>query len=276
MSSLNIKGQLFSLDEPIVMGILNVTPDSFYEGSRVNSIEKILSKAEKMLQEGARILDVGGYSSRPGADHISEEEELRRIIEPIIQIKKEFPESILSIDTFRRKIAEVALDKGADIVNDISGGSLDESMFDLIIERNIPYIMMHMKGDPQTMKSLNQYDYLLKEVTSYFAEKIWKLETNGVNDIIIDPGFGFAKNREQNFHLLNHLDYLKHMEKPILAGLSRKSMIFKSLDISQDEALNGTTVLNVLALQKGASILRVHDVKPALEAIKLYQLTINN
>jgi dihydropteroate synthase len=254
------------------MGILNVTPDSFYAGSRKTELDTILQTARRMVDEGATMLDIGGYSSRPGADDIPLEEELGRIEGPVQRIREELPEVIISIDTFRSRVAERAISLGADIVNDISGGQLDSQMFDLLEEAKVPYIMMHMKGTPQTMKQLNQYEDMLTEMMSYFAEKIENLKSRGVVDIIVDPGFGFAKDRNQNFELLHNFEYFKFLERPILAGLSRKSMIFKSLNITQDEALNGTTVLNTVALQKGASILRVHDVKPAVEAIKLLDL----
>lgn len=260
------------LSKPKVMGILNVTPDSFYAHSRKMELEAILKAATEMVEQGVDIIDIGGYSSRPGADDVPLSEELKRIEEPVRKLREQFPTIAISIDTFRSQVAERALKLGADIVNDISGGQLDERMYDLLQEVKVPYIMMHMKGTPQTMKQLNQYDDMLKEMMSYFAKKIENLTSRGVVDIVIDPGFGFAKDRSQNFELLHSLEYFKFLERPILAGLSRKSMIFKSLNISQGEALNGTSVLNTVALQKGASILRVHDVRPAVEAIKLLDL----
>ena len=273
LSSINIGGRLINLSEPRVMGILNVTPDSFYKGSRRNHEQEILNSARQMLEEGATFLDVGGYSSRPGADHIPEIEEIKRIKTPIELLKSEFPEAILSIDTFRTGVAEVAVKSGASMVNDISGGHLDNKMYDFIADSKVPYIAMHMKGTPQTMKELSNYQDMLKEITYYFSEILEKLTGKGVSDVILDPGFGFAKNIQQNFELLRSLDYLRILEHPLLAGLSRKSMIYKTLKNSPGEALNGTTVLNTLALQKGVSILRVHDVKPAVEAITLLKKT---
>lgn len=268
--TLNLRGRLMDLSEPKVMGILNVTPDSFYKESRTNTEKDILTKAEKMLREGASLLDVGGYSSRPGAEDISETEETQRISKAIQLLVKEFPEAILSIDTFRSAVAKTAVAEGAALINDISGGSLDKKMFETVAELRVPYVLMHMQGTPQTMSSLTNYNNLMKEVMEYFHQKISALQQLGVNDIILDPGFGFAKTTEQNFTLLNHLDQFKLLGKPLLAGLSRKSMIWKTLHTSAEEALNGTTALNMTALLRGASILRVHDVKEAMEAIKLY------
>lgn len=270
--TINVKGSLIDLSKPKVMGIINVTPDSFYKGSRENRSKDILKKAELMIAEGATFLDIGGYSSRPGAEDISIEEEILRIEKPIKEINSEFPNVIISIDTFRSEVAAAAVSSGASIVNDISGGDLDDKMFDTIAKLKIPYIAMHMKGTPQNMLEKTDYEDLLSEVTMSFVSKIDKLKSLGLHDIIIDPGFGFAKNKAQNFELLNRLDYLKHLGRPTLVGLSRKSMIYKSLNTSPDRALNGTTVLNTVALLKGASILRVHDVKAAAEAIELINL----
>ncbi|GAA4315724.1 dihydropteroate synthase [Pontixanthobacter gangjinensis] len=266
---INCKGNLIDLSEPKVMGIINITPDSFYRGSRSNTEKEILNKAEQMLAEGATFLDLGAYSSRPGADDIPVEEELERMLPAIELILKEFPEALLSIDTFRAQVAERSIQAGAALINDISAGKLDENMLQLIAEYQVPYIMMHMKGSPQTMKDLNQYEDLTAEVLFYFSERIDAARKLGINDIIIDPGFGFAKNIEQNYELLSKLELFKNLELPVLAGISRKSMIWKKLNISAEEALNGTSVLNTAALLKGANILRVHDVKEAVECIKL-------
>jgi dihydropteroate synthase len=268
--TLNIKGKLVDLGTPVVMGILNITPDSFFEGSRFNTELEILTQTEKMLSEGATFIDVGGYSSRPGAEDISVDEECSRVSKAISAICKEFPQTIISIDTFRSEVARQAVQEGAAIINDISAGELDRKMFETVAALNVPYIAMHMRGNPQTMKELTSYTNLVKEVMAYFIDKISHLKALGVNDIIIDPGFGFAKTIDQNFELLTHLDYLKNLERPILAGLSRKSMIWKTLGITAEGALNGTTALNMTALLKGASILRVHDVKEAVEVIKLH------
>ncbi len=274
-NTINIKGNLISLETPKVMGILNVTPDSFYAGSRVNQIDDILKKASQMLSEGADFLDVGGYSSRPGADDISIEEEVKRTAPIIKELKGVFPEAIISIDTFRAPVALKAIDAGADIINDISGGELDKQMFEIVADTKTPYIIMHMRGTPQNMVTKTDYEDILKEVLHYFQKKLDVLQKKGVTDLILDPGFGFAKNREQNFYLLQHLNDLDVLERPILAGVSRKSMIYKTLGVSTEEALNGTTILNTLALQNGANILRVHDVKEAVEVVKLSDLTYN-
>jgi len=257
------------------MGIINITPDSFYSGSRSTSEKEILLSAEKMLKEGATFLDLGAYSSRPGANDISLEEELSRMLPAIELILNEFPEAMLSIDTFRAEVAEKGIHAGAAMINDISAGKLDENMLPVIAKYQVPYIMMHMKGTPQTMKEFNQYEDLTADILFYFSERIKAAREIGINDIIIDPGFGFAKNIDQNFELLSKLEIFKNLDLPILAGISRKSMIWKKLNISADEALNGTTVLNTTALLKGANILRVHDVKEAVECIKLTQELIN-
>ncbi len=270
--TLNIGGKIIDLTEPKVMGILNITPDSFFEGSRVNSEKEILAQTEKMLNEGVDFLDLGAYSSWPGADDISIEEEINRLIPAVKLISNEFPKAILSIDTFRAKVAEQAIENGAHMINDISGGNLDHQMFETVAKLKVPYILMHMKGTPQTMKSLNQYENIIQEISSYFSDKIAQLKAIGVNDIILDPGFGFAKNIDQNYELLNHFDEFRMLGYPVLAGLSRKSMIWKKLSITPTDALNGTTILNTIALQNGASILRVHDVKEAKECIKILDL----
>ena len=272
---INCKGNLIDLSTPKVMGILNITPDSFYGGSRTTTEKEILEKAETMLTEGATFLDLGAYSSRPGADDIPVEEELKRMLPAIELVLKEFPEVILSVDTFRAQVAQKSIQAGAAMINDISAGKLDEKMLAVIAQFQVPYIMMHMKGTPQTMKDLNQYGDLTSEVLFYFSERIEEARKLGINDIIVDPGFGFAKNIQQNYELLEKLDLFKNLDLPVLAGISRKSMIWKKLDISASEALNGTTVLNTTALLKGANILRVHDVKEAMECIKLTSELIN-
>lgn len=269
--TINCKGNLVDLDHPKVMGILNLTPDSFYDGGIYKDEKSILRQVEKMLSEGATFIDLGAYSSRPGADDISEEEELNRML-PVVEILlREFPEAILSIDTFRSKIAERCLETGATIINDISAGKLDENMFELIAKFKAPYIMMHMRGNPKTMQQQTDYQDLINEIRHYFSERIAKARALGIYDIIIDPGFGFSKTKEQNFEILQQLELFKTFELPILAGLSRKSMIYKTLGGNADSALNGTTALNMLALDRGAKILRVHDVKEAMECVKLHE-----
>ena len=267
--TINCAGKLIDLSIPKIMGILNITPDSFYDGGRYNSDKKILDHVEKMIIDGAIFIDIGAYSSRPGGVDIDENEELKRIIPAIELVNKKFPEIIISIDTFRSKVAEACLNSGASIINDISASQLDEKMMEAIAKYNVPYIIMHMKGNPQNMMDKTNYDDMLQEMIKYFSKKINQAISYKINDIIIDPGFGFAKNIKQNYDLLNHLDLLKILDKPIMVGISRKSMIYKSLDSTPEEALNGTTVLNTVALIKGASILRVHDVKEANECIKL-------
>lgn len=268
-STININGRLMDLSSPKVMGIINVTPDSFYSGSRKQTDSEVFYQAERMLKEGASFLDVGGYSSRPGATDISIEEEVQRVQLAIDGIITRFPEAIVSVDTFRSEVAKAAVDAGASMVNDISAGMLDDQMLETVGKLKVPYIAMHMRGAPQNMKELSKYDDLLKEVMQYFSERLVKIREAGIKDVVIDPGFGFAKTIEQNYYLLNHVDYLKKLDLPMLVGVSRKSMIYKLLNISAEDALNGTTVLNTLALLKGASILRVHDVKEAMESIKL-------
>ncbi|MBW1298554.1 dihydropteroate synthase [Aquimarina litoralis] len=267
--TINCKGTLIELNTPKVMGILNLTPDSFYDGGKYKDESQILFQVEKMLQEGATFIDLGAYSSRPGADHISKEEEERRILPIVTLILSKFPDTILSIDTFRSSIASKCVEAGAAIINDISAGNLDTDMIRTVGKLKVPYIMMHMKGTPQTMKSLDQYSDLIKEIQFYFSQKVLEARKEGINDIIIDPGFGFAKNIDQNFELLKKLNLLNFQDLPILAGISRKSMIYKTLNSTPSESLNGTTSLNTIALLQGASILRVHDVKEAIECIKL-------
>ena len=267
--TINCKGQLIDVSSPKVMGILNVTPDSFYDGGKHKNERDILRHVEKMLNDGATFIDVGAYSSRPNAAHITEDEELKRLLPIISLILEKFPETLLSIDTFRSEVAKQCVIAGAALVNDISAGKMDDHMLQTIAHLKVPYIMMHMKGTPQTMQQQTNYDNLTKDILFYFSERMAAAKQLGIIDIIVDPGFGFAKTREQNFELLQQLELFKILEKPLLVGVSRKSMIYKTLDTTADHALNGTTVLNTIALQKGASILRVHDVKEAMECITL-------
>lgn len=267
-----IKGRVYSLDKPKLMGILNLTPDSFFEGSRVSQEEKkILGTSEKMISEGADFLDLGGYSTRPGALDISVEEEIQRVAPAISLIKREFPEILISVDTFRSEVAKVAVESGADLINDISAGNLDSKMLETVAHLGVPYIAMHMRGTPQTMQEETAYQDLVPEILYYFSEKLEVFRKLGIKDVIIDPGFGFAKTREQNFQLLRDLKSFQRLGLPILAGVSRKSMIYKTLQISASEALNGTTALNMFALLQGANILRVHDVKEAKETVTLFE-----
>jgi dihydropteroate synthase len=269
--TLNVRGTLMDLSKPKIMGVLNLTPDSFYDGGRNNSLADALRKTEQLLSEGADLLDLGAYSSRPDAEHITEELEFERMIPVIRAIAKEFPKALLSVDTFRSGIAKAAVGEGADLINDISAGAMDSDMFKTIAELKVPYIMMHMRGTPQTMASQTNYTNLIVEIAQYFAEKIQALKELGVKDLIIDPGFGFAKTLEQNYELLGKLEHLKITGHPILAGLSRKSMIYKLLDTDAEHALNGTTAANTIALLNGATILRVHDVQAAIEAVKIVE-----
>jgi dihydropteroate synthase len=273
-TTLNAKGRIVDLSVPSVMAILNITPDSFYDSSRATSVDDALFKTEAFLKEGAAFIDIGAYSSRPGAEDVSISDELSRLIPVIEAINKRFPEAILSIDTFRAQVAEEGIAAGAHLINDISGGELDEAMFETVAKLGVPYILMHMKGTPQTMHIEPSYDNVVLEVVDYFVHKLAALRALGVKDILLDPGFGFAKRRVHSFELLNHLEDLQIFGLSMLAGLSRKSMIYKSLDTSAEAALNGTTVVNTIALLKGASILRVHDVKAAVECIKLVEKTL--
>ncbi|UQD56804.1 dihydropteroate synthase [Flavobacterium sp. K5-23] len=271
--TINCKGQLIDLSIPKVMGILNVTPNSFFDGGKYKNESEILTQVEEMLRDGATFIDIGAYSSKPNAEFVSEEEELNRII-PVIQlILKKFPEAHLSIDTFRSEVARACIENGAAIINDISAGNLDPKMFEVIAQFNVPYIMMHMRGTPQTMQGLTNYEDIIKEMLFYFSKKINVARSFGINDLIIDPGFGFAKTLEQNFEVVRNLELFKLLELPILVGISRKSMVYKSLNTSSQEALNGTTVLNTISLTKGANILRVHDVKEAMECVTLFNKT---
>jgi dihydropteroate synthase len=269
--TLNLNGRLLDLHTPVVMGILNVTPDSFYDRGQYTNESNLLRHVEKMIAEGAAIIDVGGYSSRPGASDISVDEELKRVIDAIKAIKKHFAGTVISVDTFRSTVAKASVGEGAEVINDISGGELDDKMFSVVAALKVPYICMHMKGTPQTMNSFVSYDNMLHEIVGYFHPKLAALHRLGVKDIILDPGFGFAKTADQSFQLLNNLDHLKILEKPLLVGLSRKSMIWKTLNIQPELALNGTIALNMVALMKGVSILRVHDVREAVECITLYK-----
>jgi dihydropteroate synthase len=267
---INAGGRLLDLEIPRVMGILNITPDSFYPGSRYNTNDEILKAATIMLEDGADILDVGGYSSRPGAKDISYEEERKRVLKVIKLINREHPEAIISVDTFRAEIAKEAIvECGATIINDISGGDADIKMFPVVGSLNVPYIMMHMKGNPRTMQKKPVYEDIVADILKWFGERIFKLKSAGVKDIIIDPGFGFGKTIDHNFELLRRLGDFSIAGLPVLVGISRKSMIWKTLNIDAEGALNGTTAINAIALHNGADILRVHDVKEAVQTVKL-------
>lgn len=273
--TLNCNGKLIDLSQPKVMGILNFTPDSFYSDSRIKTDPNLLHKIESMLSDGATFIDIGAYSSRPGADFVSESEESKRLFPALEIILKEFPKTLISVDTFRSAIASTAIDMGAALVNDISGGNLDEYMFELVAKKQVPYILMHMRGTPQTMSSLNTYDNLILDVISELQTKVNRLQELGLNDLIIDPGLGFAKDLDQNYELVKHLGSFKVLDQPLLIGASRKSMIYKTLECDVAESLNGTTVVHTASLLNGASILRVHDIKPAMEAIKITNLLKN-
>jgi dihydropteroate synthase len=266
---LNIGGRLMDLSTPKVMGIINLTPDSFYAGSRKQALNDVLVQAGKMLADGADFLDLGAYSSRPGAEDVSVQEEADRLMPAVEAIKVTFPDALISVDTFRATIAKAAVSAGAHLINDISGGQLDENMFTTVAQLQVPYILMHMKGNPKTMNQLAVYDDVFSEVFDYFVSKYHLLKQLGVHDVIIDPGFGFAKNAPQGYTLLNRLQDLTMLELPVLAGLSRKRMIYGIFGGLAENALNGTTVLNTIAIMKGANILRVHDVREAVEVIKL-------
>ncbi|MCE7070323.1 dihydropteroate synthase [Dyadobacter sp. CY327] len=271
--TLNIRGKLLDLSTPAVMGILNITPDSFYEGSRMRSEDELLSKAGQMLAEGAIMVDIGGYSTRPGAKEVEAAEESDRVESAVVPLNKNFPELIISVDTFRSEVARRAIETGAHIVNDVSGGTLDDQMFDVVSTLRVPYILMHMRGTPQTMSTMTTYNQLVPDVLKDLKGKIDKLRSLGVADLIVDPGFGFAKNTEQNFELMHHLSAFSLLDCLLLVGISRKATIYKTLGISAAEALNGTSVMNSMALERGASIIRVHDVRPAAEAVKLWMAT---
>ena len=273
--TINCKGQLIDLASPKVMGILNVTPNSFFDGGKYKTESVILSQVGKMLTDGATFIDVGAYSSKPSAEFVSEKEELNRIVPVVNLILEKFPDCLISIDTFRSEVAKVCLENGAAIINDISAGNLDDKMLETIAKYNVPYIMMHMRGTPQTMQTMTNYDNIVKEMLFYFSERVAKARSYGINDLIIDPGFGFAKTLEQNYEVLQKLELFEMLELRLLAGFSRKSMIYKTLHSTAEEALNGTSVLNTIALTKGAKILRVHDVKEAMECVTLFN-KLNN
>ena len=276
-SSIQLKGQLVSLDKPLVMGILNVTPDSFFSGSRFQTEQEIINRAKTIIDEGGAIIDLGAYSSRPDSIDISVEQEKERLDFALKILKDHFPKAVYSVDTFRAEVAEhCVLKYGVDIINDISGGGLDDNMFKTVADLQVPYVMMHMRGTPQTMMQNTSYENLLPEILKYFAEKTDELYRLGVNDVIIDPGFGFSKTLDQNYELMNNLEAFKIFQAPILVGISRKSMIYKLFGTTPSESLNGTSVLNTLALMKGANILRVHDVREAREAVSIVSKTIES
>jgi dihydropteroate synthase len=272
MLSINCKGRLLTFDIPLVMGIINITPDSFFSGSRKDDIKTVVQTAERMLNEGAAILDVGGQSTRPGSNRVSVNDELKRSIPAIEAITKAFPNAVISVDTFYAKVAEAAVAAGASIINDVSAGTIDDTLIETVGNLNVPYVLMHMQGNPQTMQQNPVYKNVVLDVFDYLNFKLKDLTEAGIKDIIIDPGFGFGKTAQHNFQLLKQLDYFKKLSCPLLMGLSRKATIYKTLGITADEALNGTTVLNTISLIKGANILRVHDVKEAVEAVKLVHL----
>ncbi len=270
--TLNIRGSLLDLSHPAVMGVLNITPDSFFDGGKYQGNDNMLKRVEELVAEGATFIDIGAYSSRPGARHLSEQEEYKRLKPVVTQIRKKFPETILSVDTFRSGIArEMVREFGVDMINDISAGSMDDEMFNTIAELHVPYIIMHMRGTPSDMQDNPTYKNVAQEILHYFSEKVHALTLLGVTDIIVDPGFGFGKTLDHNYELLANLDSFSMMELPVMVGLSRKSMIYKFFGITPDEALNGTTILHTIALMNGADILRVHDVREAMEAIALVQ-----
>lgn len=275
--SVNIGGKLLQLDTPIVMGIVNITPDSFYSGSRKETLNDAIKQAEQILEDGGTIIDIGGQSTAPTSSMLDASEELKRISPIIREIRKTFPNAILSIDTFYSEVAKAAVEEfGVNIINDISGGQIDDMMFETVAKLNVPYILMHMRGTPQTMQQLTNYNNLLKDIFYYFSQKVSQLNQLGVNDIIIDPGFGFSKTVEQNYKLMANLKYFDIFELPLMVGISRKTMIYKLLDTTPSESLNGTTALNTFALNSGANILRVHDVKQAVECIKIYDKILNS
>lgn len=275
MFTLNCKGRLLVIDKPVVMGIINVTPDSFYSQSRKQETDAVLHQAERMLEDGALILDIGGQSTRPGSERISAEEELKRIIAPVSAIQARFPEAFISIDTFYAAVAKEAVDAGAVIVNDISAGSMDSEMLSTVSSLQVPYVLMHMKGTPQTMRQEAGYENVIREVLDFLIAKKEDCRKAGISDVIIDPGFGFGKTAAHNFELLRHLSVFQVLNSPILLGISRKSFIWKTLGISADEALNGTTAMNMTGLVNGATILRVHDVKEAMETVRLFTTMMN-
>ena len=268
--TLNIKGNLLDLSTPLVMGIVNITPDSFYKGSRKQLEKDVAERVQQIIDQGGTVIDIGGQSTAPSSTLLTAKEELERIEPSLSLIQREFPDAIISIDTFYSEVAKTAVEKyGVAIINDISGGQIDENMFETVAKLNVPYILMHMRGTPQTMQQFTEYDNLIEDIIYYFSEKIAHLNQLGVNDIIVDPGFGFSKTLDQNFKLMAHLKYFHIFDTPLLVGISRKSMAYKSLGTNAEESLNATTILNTYALQSGASILRVHDVQEAVECVKL-------
>ena len=272
-TTINCKGKLIDLSTPKVMGILNITPDSFFDGGMYKDESSILSQVAKMLQDGATFIDVGAYSSRPGAKHVSEDEELQRIVPVVVLLVQHFPDILISVDTFRSKVAEKCIEAGACMINDISGGDLDADVFKMIAKLQVPYIVMHMQGNPQNMQEAPIYKNVVTEIYKDLSKKVSKLNELHVHDVVLDVGFGFGKTVEHNYELLKNLDYFQGLGLPVLTGISRKSMLYKPLDIEPTEALNATTVANTIALTKGTQILRVHDVKEAVEAIKIMKLT---
>ncbi len=274
--NINCRGKLVGFDKPLIMGILNVTEDSFFDGGKHNTEKQWLLHIEKMLLEGADIIDIGAASTRPGAKLISKADELSIIERVLKSVRKEYPEIIISIDTYYANVAKYSIENGADIINDISGGEIDNEMFRTIADLKVPYVLMHMKGTPENMNQFTHYNNIIQEMILYFSEKVNKLKLLGVNDIIIDPGFGFSKTLDDNYKLMNQLEVFHFLELPVLVGISRKSMINKVLETNATEALNGTTVLNTIALQKGANILRVHDVKEAVETLKILNMLNKN
>ncbi|MDC0389716.1 MAG: dihydropteroate synthase [Flavobacteriaceae bacterium] len=274
--TINIKGKLMDFSSPKIMGILNITPDSFYDGGMFDSNKKILKQVEKMLEDGADIIDIGGCSSKPGSKKVITDDEIKRVIPTIELIKSKFNEAIISVDTFRSEVAKKAVNSGASIVNDISAGELDPNMFNCVAELGIPYIMMHMQGSPQTMQNKPKYNNVVNDIITNLSKKIFRARELGIIDIVVDPGFGFGKTLEHNYQILNDLSFFKELDCPILVGISRKSMIYKILNNDPKNALNGTTCLNTVALSKGANILRVHDVKEAKEIIKLTNFLVSS
>ncbi len=273
--TINCKGNLIDLSSPKVMGILNITPNSFYDGGKFIEENDILLQAKKLISEGATFIDIGAYSSKPKAEYVSEEKELKRIVPVVSLIQKHFPKTLISIDTFRSEVARICIENGASIINDISAGSVDEKMMETVAKYNVPYIMMHKRGTPETMQTMAHYDNIVKELLLFFSEKVSVARSFGINDLIIDPGFGFAKTIDQNYELLEKLELFNILELSLLVGVSRKSMIYNLFKYTPEEALNGTTVLNTIALTKGAKILRVHDVKEAVECVTLFN-KLNN
>jgi dihydropteroate synthase len=269
--TLNCQGKLIEFDKPIIMGIINTTPDSFFEGSRNQSSTQLLNQVEKFINEGVDIVDIGGYSSRPGANEVTENDEIKRVLPAVKNIREKYPNLLISIDTFRPTVAKTALENGTNIINDISGGQFDETIYKIASDFSAPYIMMHMRGTPQNMQCKTEYDNLMKDLIYYFSDRIQLAQKLGLKDIIIDPGLGFGKTLDQNYEIIKHLDLFKVLEKPILIGASRKSMLYKLLSTSANEALNATTAINTISLMNGAHILRVHDVKEAVELKKIYR-----